>query len=66
MKEYLECVNKQLDELVVRVRSDLSKNDRKKFNTVLIIDVHARDIIEAFVRERLVCFAFCIVTESYN
>jgi dynein heavy chain len=54
MKEYLEVVNKQLDELVVRVRSDLTKNDRRKFNTLLIVDVHARDIIETFVRDRLV------------
>lgn len=52
MKDYLLQMNKQLDELVVRVRSQLSKNDRKKFNTVLIVDVHARDIIEGFVRDR--------------
>lgn len=53
MKKYLEKLNGQLDELVVRVRGDLSKNDRKKFNTVLIIDVHARDIIEDFVRDNI-------------
>ncbi|KAK6624941.1 hypothetical protein RUM44_011805 [Polyplax serrata] len=53
MKKYLEQLNAQLDELVVRVRGDLSKNDRKKFNTVLIIDVHARDIIEDFVRDNI-------------
>lgn len=52
MKDYLLQVNSQLDELVLRVRSKLSKNDRKKFNTVLIVDVHARDIIEGFVRDR--------------
>lgn len=51
MKEYLEQLNFQIDELVVTVRSQLSKNDRKKFNSVLIIDVHARDIIETFVRD---------------
>lgn len=52
MKDYLDDQNKQLDELVVRVRSPLAKNDRKKFNTVIIIDVHARDIVESFVRDR--------------
>ena len=36
----------------VQVRSQLSKNDRKKFNTVLIVDVHNRDIIDRFVRDR--------------
>ena len=35
------------------MRSQLSKNDRKKFNTVLIVDVHNRDIIDRFVRDRL-------------
>ncbi|XP_050426983.1 dynein axonemal heavy chain 10-like [Adelges cooleyi] len=51
MKDYLDQQNRQLDELVLRVRGDLSKNDRKKFNTILIVDVHARDIIENFVRD---------------
>lgn len=54
MKEYLETLNKQLDDLVVRVRGHLEKNDRKKFNTVLIVDVHARDIIEEFVKNRYI------------
>ena len=42
MKEYLSTLNKQLDELVLIVRTDLTPNERKKINTVLIIDVHAR------------------------
>ena len=37
---------------VIQIRSQLTKNDRTKFNTVLIIDVHARDIIDSFVRDR--------------
>ena len=32
----------------------MSKNDRKKFNSVLIVDVHNRDIIDRFVRDRSV------------
>lgn len=50
MKEYLETQNRQLDDLVNKVRSELSNNDRLKFKTIATIDVHARDIIEAFVR----------------
>ena len=60
MKEYLELVNKQVDELVARVRSHLSKNDRRKFSTVLVIDVHARDVIEVFVRERSVAHSLSV------
>lgn len=51
MKNYLQQLNDQLDDVVVRVRGDLSKNDRKKFNTVLIVDVHARDIVDRFVTD---------------
>lgn len=54
MKEYAKKLHKQLDDLVVQIRSPLDRNDRAKFNTVLIIDVHARDIIDDFVRDRLV------------
>lgn len=49
MKEYLEQLNKQLDEIVITVRADLSTNDRIKFRTIAIVEVHARDIIENFV-----------------
>lgn len=54
MKDYAKKLHKQIGDLVVEVRSPLSKNDRSKFNSVLIIDVHARDIIDSFVRDRYV------------
>ncbi|ESN91800.1 hypothetical protein HELRODRAFT_96436 [Helobdella robusta] len=53
MKEYSKKLHKQIDDLVVKIRSPLTKNDRSKFNTVLIIDVHARDIIDSFVRDSI-------------
>ena len=45
--DYSCCVQRRM-----QVRSQLSKNDRKKFNSVLIVDVHNRDIIDRFVRDR--------------
>jgi dynein heavy chain len=51
MKEYLEAQNKQIDDLVRKVRENLTMNDRMKFKTIATIDVHARDIIETFVRD---------------
>jgi dynein heavy chain len=51
MKEYLEQQNKQIDDLVKKVRENLTINDRIKFKTITTIDVHARDIIETFVRD---------------
>uniref|UniRef100_A0A1I8PAD1 Dynein-1, subspecies f n=1 Tax=Stomoxys calcitrans TaxID=35570 RepID=A0A1I8PAD1_STOCA len=53
MKDFLDKQNYQMDELVLKVRSNLSPNDRKKFRTIATIDVHARDIIEAFVRDNV-------------
>ena len=41
----------QLNDLVAMVRMKLDKITRKKVNTLLIIDVHARDIVDGFVRE---------------
>ncbi|XP_073737373.1 dynein axonemal heavy chain 10 [Callorhinus ursinus] len=50
MKDYGKKMHQQIDELVTRITMPLSKNDRKKLNTVLIIDVHARDIVDSFIR----------------
>ncbi|KAJ3224095.1 Dynein heavy chain 10, axonemal [Clydaea vesicula] len=53
MKLYLKVLGDQLDNLVVEVRSDLNPNERKKVNTQIVIDVHARDIIDRFVRDSI-------------
>ncbi|GFO07644.1 dynein heavy chain 10, axonemal [Plakobranchus ocellatus] len=53
LKDYAKKMHMQIDQLVVKVRSDILKNDRKKYNTALIIDVHARDIIDSFVRDSI-------------
>lgn len=39
--------------LIFRFATDLSPNDRLKFRTITTIDVHARDIIEGFVRDNV-------------
>jgi hypothetical protein len=54
MKEYLEVVNKQVEDLVIKIRCHLTTKDRRKFTTILIIDIHARDVIDTFVRNRSV------------
>ncbi|KAI8916282.1 dynein heavy chain and region D6 of dynein motor-domain-containing protein [Gorgonomyces haynaldii] len=53
MKKYFKTLGEQLEQLVVTVRSDLKPNDRKKINTQIIIDVHARDIVDRFVRDSI-------------
>ncbi|XP_076380407.1 dynein heavy chain at 89D [Megalopta genalis] len=52
MKQYLKQLNNQLNEVVMLMGGDtLTNNDRKKFDTILTIDVHLKDIIEGFVRD---------------
>lgn len=54
MKNYGKKMHSQIDDLVTRITMELSRNDRKKYNTILIIDVHARDIVDSFIRGRWV------------
>jgi dynein heavy chain len=52
MKELENKLTGQLNDLVAEVRNTgLEKLQRKKVNTMLIIDVHARDIVSEFVRD---------------
>ncbi|KAG7199558.1 hypothetical protein KM043_014169 [Ampulex compressa] len=54
MKDYLGQLNKQLDEVVTLMGGDtLTNNDRKKFDMILTIDVHIRDIIDGFVTDAI-------------
>ena len=53
MKDLEAKLTAQLNALVALVREKLASHARKKVNTLLIIDVHARDIVEGFVRESI-------------
>ncbi len=53
MKSYADQQHKQLEEIVTRIRGDLTPNDRSKLTTLLIIDVHARDAADRFVRDSI-------------
>ncbi|KAJ7569126.1 hypothetical protein O6H91_01G062100 [Diphasiastrum complanatum] len=53
MKQFSFKLTDQLTDLVGMVRSDLSSLQRKKVNALIIIEVHARDIIDTFVRDSI-------------
>ena len=58
MKKESSRQTKELNRLVGMVRSDLEakpngKKIRKKINTLIIIDVHGRDIVDKFVRDSI-------------
>jgi dynein heavy chain len=53
MKNYATKLTNMLTDLVSVVRQKITKHMRKKTCTMLIIDVHARDIIDKFVRDSI-------------
>ncbi|XP_031712248.1 dynein heavy chain 10, axonemal [Anarrhichthys ocellatus] len=53
LKNYAEKMHQQIDELVTRITQPMKENDRRKINTVLIIDVHARDIVDNFLNNSI-------------
>lgn len=52
LRDYAKKMHQQIDELVTRITQPMKKNDRRKINTALIIDVHARDIVDNLVQNR--------------
>lgn len=52
MTLYAATTRQQIHELVTRIAQPMSKNDRKKLNTALIIDVHSRDIVAKLEHNR--------------
>lgn len=52
LRDYAAQMHQQIDELVTRITQPMKKNDRRKLNTALILDVHARDIVDKLVLNR--------------
>lgn len=53
MKTFLAKQNAQLAQLTAMVRTDLDGETRKKVNQLIIVEVHAKDIIDTFVRDSI-------------
>lgn len=49
MKEYLELQIKQIDSIVNKVRTNLTRNERFKFKTICTIDVHNKVFDQIFI-----------------
>lgn len=54
MEKFSKQQLSQLEEIIQRIRGELSPNDRTKLTTLLIIDVHARDVVDGFVRDSII------------
>lgn len=51
MKIELARENQDLNDLIAVVRGDINMHLRLAVNIMIILDVHARDIVEKFVRD---------------
>jgi len=51
MKRELKKETDDLNTLIALMRTDLESRKRKSINTMIVIDVHARDIVADFVRD---------------
>jgi dynein heavy chain len=53
MKNELAKESQDLNDLIALVREKIGPNLRKAVNTLIILDVHARDIVDRFVRDSI-------------
>lgn len=51
MKNELKRETDELNTLINLMRTDLESRKRKAINTMIVLDVHARDIVADFVRD---------------